>query len=161
MKRFSAREKERALSLYFDEKLTTAETVRRLGYPTRQNLERWLKNDSRYGSTFCHGFYPVDVKMQVVESYRSGKVPLAEIARVFNLSNVTTILNWVKIADEFGYNGLIPKSRSACMPKRKTPQIGGNDEEIRQRCEALELENAVLRETIEVLKKIHASIRWN
>ena len=43
MKRFSDLEKERALNLYFDEKLTTAETVRRLGYPTRQNLERWEK----------------------------------------------------------------------------------------------------------------------
>ena len=39
------------------------------------------------------------------------------------------------------------------MPKRIPPQVGGNDEEIRKRCEALELENAVLRETIEVLKK--------
>jgi len=42
MRHFSEEEKQRAVNLYFNEGLTTQETVNKLGYPTRQNLERWL-----------------------------------------------------------------------------------------------------------------------
>lgn len=57
MRRFTEEEKQQAIDLYFEKGLTTKETVDRLGYPTRQNLERWLKNDPRYGENFRHGFY--------------------------------------------------------------------------------------------------------
>lgn len=48
MKHFSEAEKERAIELYFAEKLTIQEVVTMSEYPARQNLERWLKKDERY-----------------------------------------------------------------------------------------------------------------
>ena len=41
-------ERERAVGLYFTTPMTTAQVVRRLGYPTRQCPERRLAKDSRY-----------------------------------------------------------------------------------------------------------------
>lgn len=39
------------------------------------------------------------------------------------------------------------------MPKPNLPNIPDNLDKLRQRCEELELDNAVLKETIEILKK--------
>lgn len=64
MRRFTDEEKQAAIDLYFREHLTTQGVVDRLGYPTRQNLERWLSKDARYGSNFRRGFYPVDEKSE-------------------------------------------------------------------------------------------------
>lgn len=153
MRRFTDEEKIRAVDLYFDEKLTTGETVERLGYPTRQNLERWLKRDPRYGETFCHGFYSVETKVTVVERYRAGKYTAKELAQEFHIGSAAVVLNWVHKAEQFGYDGLIPKQRSAAMPKRRAPDVPENIDELVRRCKELEIDNAILRETIETLKK--------
>jgi transposase-like protein len=57
----------------------------------------------------------------VVECYRTGKYTAAEIAREFRIGSAAAILNWVHKAEQFGYDGLIPKQRGAVMPKRKPP----------------------------------------
>lgn len=153
MRRFTGEEKQTAVDLYFEEGLTTEETVKQLGYPTRQNLERWLNRDPRYGKSFRHGFYPIQTKVQVVELYRSGKYTADELAREFHIGSFASVLNWVKQAGQSGYDGLIPKKGSAAMPKPKVPSIPEDVDELKQRCVELEMNNAILRETIEILKK--------
>ena len=45
---FSREERERAVELYFSTPMSTKQVVEHLGYPTRQCLERWLRDDPRY-----------------------------------------------------------------------------------------------------------------
>jgi transposase-like protein len=73
LKHFSDAEKQKAVDLYFGEKLTTQGVVDWLGFPTRQNLERWLRKDPRYGENMRHGFYPVELKAEAVEMYQTGR----------------------------------------------------------------------------------------
>ena len=49
MRHYTDDEKRKATGLYFDENLTSQQVVDRLGYPTRQCLESWLRKDKRYG----------------------------------------------------------------------------------------------------------------
>jgi hypothetical protein len=56
-----------------------------------------------------------------------------------------------------GYAGLIPRKRGADMPKPKLPNIPDDLDELRRRCEELEMDNAILKETIEILKKYSES----
>jgi len=153
MRRFTEEEKQLAIDLYFEKGLTTQETVDRLGYPTRQNLERWLKNDPRYGENFRHGFYPLVTKIEAVEHYLTGVYTAAEIAGKFHIGSPAVVLHWVHKVEQLGYNGLIPKKRSASMPKAKSPNIPDDIDELKRRCEELEMDNAILQETIEILKK--------
>lgn len=153
MRRFTEEEKQLAIDWYFEKGLTTQETVDRLGYPTRQNLERWLKNDPRYGENFRHGFYPLETKIEAVEHYLTGVYTAAEIAGKFHIGSPAVVLHWVHKVEQLGYNGLIPKKRSASMPKAKSPNIPDDIDELKRRCEELEMDNAILQETIEILKK--------
>ncbi len=69
MKHFTQAEKQRAIDMYFNEKLTTQGVVDFPGYPTRQNLERWLRKDQRYGENIAHNCYSVDLKIKAIEMY--------------------------------------------------------------------------------------------
>ena len=153
MRHFTKEEKQRAMDLYFEEKLTTQAVVERLGYPTRQNLERWLKKDPRYGAHFRHGTYPVSLKVKAVEMYYSGQYTVEEIAAKLNLPVPGTIYSWIYKARDGGFSGLISRTKSANMPKKKISEIPEDLQKLKERCEELELDNAILRETITVLKK--------
>lgn len=117
MRWFSEAEKQAAIDLYFKERLTTQETVDRLGYPTRQNLERWLRKDPRYGQSCRHQVYAVETNVKAAELYLSGQYTASQVARIFQVGTVTSVMNWVKRVQHSGYDGLIPRRRSAAMPK--------------------------------------------
>jgi len=153
LKHFTDAEKQKAVDLYFSEKLTTQGVVDRLGYPTRQNLERWLRKDPRYGENMRHGFYPVELKTKAVEMYHTGRYTLEEIAEHLNLPSPGSIYYWVYNARDYGYEALIPQVKKANMPKRKTSPPPDDPDSLKRRCEELELDNAILQETIEILKK--------
>lgn len=153
MRHFTQSEKQEAIDLYFDEKLTLEQVVERLGYPTRQSLSNWLKCDSRYGTTFKHGYYPLEIKRAAVEMYSAGGIRADDVARNLGIKSGVSVITWNRNVELFGYDGLIPKVRSAAMPIPKTPEVPEDPEELKRRCEDLELDNAILRQTIEVLKK--------
>jgi len=48
--------------------------------------------------------------------------------------------------------GLIPKNKSAKQSKQKPPALPDDIDELKKRCETLELENAVMKEMLDVLK---------
>jgi len=149
---YSQQEKKKAVDFYFSENLTVDETVKQLGYPTRMCLILWLRNDPRYGNSFRHGFYSLDKKRQAVETYLNGSVTYREVANLFG-TTASTVQEWVQIVNKSGYNGLIPKVRRANMPKPILPDLPDDPDELKRRCRELILDNAILRETIVILKK--------
>lgn len=153
MRHFSETEKQRAIELYFTEDLTTQEVVDRLGYPTRQNLERWLRQDERYAERIAHNFYPTALKIKAVEMYQSKEYSVSEIAASLNLPSAGVVYYWMRKVREYGYEALLPKVEWANMPKRKKPVTPEDFDALKKRCEELELKNLILQETIEVLKK--------
>lgn len=56
-------ERERAVGLYFTTPMTTAQVVRRLGYPTRQCPERRLAKDSRYAGRMAEPIIPLETSV--------------------------------------------------------------------------------------------------
>mgnify|MGYP000959011487 FL=1 len=67
MRHYTGDEKKAAIELYFDTEMTSQEVVDKLGYPTGQCLESWLRKDERYSDgNFCHGFYPVSLRREAV-----------------------------------------------------------------------------------------------
>jgi transposase-like protein len=138
MRRFTDEEKLRAVDLYFEKNITTKEVVDCLGYPTRQNLERWLSKDPRYGGNFRHGFYSIDTKIKAVELYKGGAFTATQIAEKLNIGSMAVVLNWVQRVEQTGYAGLIPRKRGAAMPKPKLPEIPDDKDELKRRCEQLE-----------------------
>ena len=153
MKHFSEPEKQRAIDLFFNEKLTTQQVVDRLGYPTRQNLERWLRKDKRYAERIAINFYAVDVKIKAVEMFLTRQYTLNEIASSLGLPSSGVIYYWANKVRDGGYDALIPKNKRANMPKMKKPITPNDFDTLKKRCEELELDNAILQETIEILKK--------
>lgn len=59
-------ERERAVELYFTMLMTTAQVVRRLGYPARQCLERRLAKDPRYAGRMAELIIPLETRAKAI-----------------------------------------------------------------------------------------------
>ncbi|WP_229055827.1 helix-turn-helix domain-containing protein [Bifidobacterium adolescentis] len=132
---FSPEERQRAVDLYFTTPMTTAQVVEYLGYPTRQCLERWLAKDPRYAGHMAKPIIPLETRTKAIELVLGGMAALQ--ARNRNAAQ----------------NG-----KTASAPCRSRDAGDGNDdtETLRRRVEELELENALMREVVEVVKKTQA-----
>lgn len=149
MRHYSDDEKRIAIGLYFDENLTSQQVVDRLGYPTRQCLERWLREDERYGDgNFRHGFYPVSLRREAVRLRLEEGLALKEIAIRLGVKNKVSVQQWVTRFEQEGDMGLIPKRTSASQPKPDVPSTPDDIDALKKRCEELELENAVMKEML-------------
>ncbi len=153
MRHFTDEEKRIAVDLYFDTGKTSQQVVDDLAYPTRQYLERWLREDPRYGDgNFRHGFYPIALKREAVRLRLEEGLAVKEIASRLSVKTPGTICHWIKKFAEEGDMGLIPKSRSAKQSKPEPPTLPSSMDGLKERCEELELENAVMKEMSDVLK---------
>ena len=65
-------ERERAVELYFTTSMSTKQVVEHLGYPTRQCLERWLRDDPRYADAVPKPPIPLETRCRAVELCLSG-----------------------------------------------------------------------------------------
>jgi transposase InsO family protein/transposase-like protein len=150
---YTDEEKERAISLYFSSGLTSQKVVDELRYPSRQNLELWLKKDTRYGDgNFRHGFYPIALKREAVRLRLEEGRALKDIASRLHVKNKVTVQKWVAKFEEEGDMGLVPKKKSASQPEPDVPDMPDDIDGLKKRCEELELENAVMKEMLDVLK---------
>ena len=75
-------------------------------------------------------------------------------------AGVGAVRNWVKAYREGGMAALRPKNGNASQTNKPAPQrsrnartVGDDVEALRRRVEELELENAVMREVVEVVRK--------
>lgn len=160
---FSPEERQRAVELYFTTPMTTAQVVKRLGYPTRQCLERWLAADPRYAGHMAKPIIPLETRTKAIELVLGG-MQQKQAARQLGVS-IGAVHNWVKAYREGGMAALQPRNRNASQSNKPAPRRSrnagdGNDdaEALRRRVEELELENALMREVVEVVKKTQAPI---
>lgn len=155
---FSLEERERAVGLYFTTPMTTAQVVEHLGYPTRQCLERWLAMDSRYAGHMAKPIIPLETRRRAVELVLGG-MQQKQAAKQLGVS-VGAVHGWVRAYRKGGMAALQPKNRNAAQgnkpaDSRRRPSAADDDdaEALRRRVEELELENALMREVVEVVKK--------
>ena len=150
-------ERERAVELYFTTPMTTAQVVEHLGYPTRQCLERWLAMDSRYAGHMAKPIIPLETRLKAIEPV-PGSVQKRAAKQLG--AGVGAVHGWVRAYRKGGMAALQPKSRNAAQgnkpaDSRRRPSAADDDdaEALRRRVEELELENALMREVVEVVKK--------
>ena len=155
---FSPEERQRVVELYFTTPMTTAQVVRHLGYPTRQCLERWLAKDPRYAGHMAKPIIPLETRTKAIELVLGG-MQQKQAAERLGVS-VGAVHNWVKAYREGGMAALQPRNRNASQTNKPAPRRSrnagdGNDdvEALRRRVEELELENALMREVVEVVRK--------
>ena len=151
-------ERERAVGLCFTTPMTTAQVVEHLGYPTRQCLERWLAMDSRYAGHMAKPIIPLETRRRAVELVLGG-MQQKQAAKQLGVS-VGAVHGWVRAYRKGGMAALQPKNRNSAQgnkpaDSRRWPSAADDDdaEALRRRVEELELENALMREVAEVVKR--------
>ena len=155
---FSPEERQRVVKYSSTTPMTTAQVVRHLGYPTRQCLERWLAKDPRYAGHMAKPIIPLETRTKAIELVLGG-MQQKQAAERLGVS-VGAVHNWVKAYREGGMAALQPRNRNASQTNKPAPRRSrnagdGNDdvEALRRRVEELELENALMREMVEVAEK--------
>nr|WP_278764615.1 helix-turn-helix domain-containing protein [Bifidobacterium catenulatum] len=155
---FSPEERERAVELYFTTPMTTAQVVEHLGYPTRQCLERWLAKDPRYAGHMAKPIIPLETRTKAIELVLGG-MQQKQAAERLGVS-IGAVHNWVKAYRKGGMAALQPRNRNASQSNKPSPRRSRNAgavcddaEALRRRVEELELENTLMREVVEVVKK--------
>lgn len=150
-------ERERAVELYFTTPMTTAQVVEHLGYPTRQCLERWPAMDSRYAGHMAKPIIPLETRLKAIEPV-PGSVQKRAAKQLG--AGVGAVHGWVRAYRKGGMAALQPKNRNSAQgnkpaDSRRRPSAADDDdaEASRRRVEELELENALMREVVEVVKK--------
>ena len=150
-------ERERAVELYFTTPMTTAQVVEHLGYPTRQCLERWPAMDSRYAGHMAKPIIPLETRRRAVEPV-PGSVQKRAAKQLG--AGVGAVHGWVRAYRKGGMAALQPKNRNAAQgnkpaDSRRRPSAADDDdaEASRRRVEEPELENALMREVVEVAEK--------
>ena len=150
-------ERERAVGLYFTTPMTTAQVVEHLGYPTRQCPERWPAMDSRYAGHMAKPIIPLETRRRAVEPV-PGSVQ-KQAAKQLG-AGVGAVHGWVRAYRKGGMAALQPKNRNAAQgnkpaDSRRRPSAADDDdaEASRRRVEEPELENALMREVVEVAEK--------
>ncbi|MDW3107929.1 IS3 family transposase [Bifidobacterium longum] len=151
-------ERERAVGLYFTTPMTTAQVVEHLGYPTRQCLERWPAMDSRHAGHMAKPIIPLETRRRAVELVPGG-MQQKQAAKQLG-AGVGAVHGWVRAYHKGGMAALQPKNRNAAQgnkpaDSRRRPSAADDDdaEALRRRVEELELENALMREVVEVVRK--------
>ena len=150
-------ERERAVGLYFTTPMTTAQVVEHLGYPTRQCLERWPAMDSRYAGHMAKPIIPLETRRRAVEPV-PGSVQKRAAKQLG--AGVGAVHGWVRAYRKGGMAALQPKNRNSAQgnkpaDSRRRPSAADDDdaEASRRRVEEPELENALMREVVEVAEK--------
>ena len=149
---FSREERERAVELYFSTPMSTKQVVEHLGYPTRQCLERWLRDDPRYADAVPKPPIPLGTRCRAVELCLSG-MQQKQVATELGVS-AGAVHHWMRLYRAGGMAALEPERRDA-MPQAGTDSepLGDDPDVLRRRIRELELENALMREVVEVVKK--------
>ena len=137
---------------------THPQVVERLGYPTRQCLERWLAMDPRYAGRMAKPIIPLETRRKAIELVLGG-MQQKQAAKQLGVS-VGAVHGWVRAYRKGGMAALQPKNRNSAQgnkpaDSRRRPSAADDDdaEALRRRVEELELENALMREVVEVVKK--------
>ncbi len=164
---FTKKEKEAALLLY-DELGSITKVITRLGYPSRQNMYIWIKNRNvgnkrRASADYLdipeHRRHPsMGLKLEIIKRCFEDGEDIKSVSEDIGYSR-SSIYHWRKKYLSGGTIALMSNKKH--LPRGKLDEgIVNPDhhlEELRIRINDLELENDILRETIEILKKDQSS----
>jgi transposase-like protein len=164
---YSKQEKERALQLY-DKTGSASAVVKRLEYPTRKELYRWIyerkiKNRKeilrRYKNTEDHPIHPdIDLKIKVLHRCFESGESIESVSEETGYSR-QSIYAWRRKYLQKGLLTLVPQkdiSRMKIMANYKTTfQSNENPdvEKLKKQMKDLQIEVDILKETIKIIKK--------
>ena len=163
--RFTEKEIKRAVDMFYGGGMSQREVCEKLGYPSQATLSRWIRDDHRYESYVEGGRggerrgghrlkYPYEVRLEAVRLAEEEHMTRQEVADKLGICGAPMVTKWVTTAREKGRDALMTSEE-----KRKIRQLASEDpppsdiEELRRQNAQLKMDNAILRETIGVLKK--------
>jgi transposase-like protein len=155
---YSPEERAEVLEYYFNNDVSLRETIKRFGYPSLECISQWVENDPRYDEARFHKRvkYPYETRRAALKLLYEDELSFDEIALRLGIRNASSIADWKVAYEKGGMLALMPKNQ---MPKyskdfkKKGKEPPEDIDELKARIEALQLENDVLRATLEVLKK--------
>jgi len=155
---FTPEQKQRALDLYFDSKITITKVISKLGYPTESCLWLWVKGDPRYSYTPPHSGvkYSYELRAEAVRLMTEEKLSGSEVTLRLGIDNPTSVYLWKSLYETGGTAAIMPKKKPPKRPadiESDIPELPDDVEELKVRNYQLELENDVLKTTIGILKK--------
>ena len=155
-KRANYTEEEKAIALaYYHECRSAKKTVRDLGYPVRSCLNTWIANEGkpkqpRKKNSINKGMSTFEERLDIVHRCVDLGEDVHLVAKEL-CRDTSTIYTWCRIYKKEGHIALMKKT------KKKQPVTAVNEidniEELKAKMLELQLENDILRETINVLKK--------
>ena len=135
--------------LQVDENMLETKLDRLVSEKVEQLLNAMLDAEADEITGAARRSYTLECKTNAARRALEGE-PLARVARDAGCTP-TSVYQWMRRYRSEGILGLMDR-RNAPMPAEPMPAAGDDVEELRRQVEVLRLENAVMRETIDVLK---------
>ena len=135
--------------LQVDENMLETKLDRLVSEKVEQLLNAMLDAEADEITGACRRSYTLECKTNAARRALEGE-PLARVARDAGCTP-TSVYQWMRHYRSEGILGLMDR-RNAPMPAEPMPAAGDDVEELRRQVEVLRLENAVMRETIDVSK---------
>ena len=160
---FTEQEKEAALKLY-DELGSVGQVINKLGYPSRQNMYTWIKNrdiEKKRNKYDCsdepdHRRHPsLDSKLEILHRCFEIGEDIKSLSEETGYSR-NSIYHWRKLYLAGGAGALMSKKNHLPRGKlevKSDSEMDNDTSELAARIKDLELENDILKQTIEILKK--------
>ena len=155
MPSYTEEEKRKAVETIEECGGSVTRAIRKLGYPSRQTLHRWLNerdasHERKAGRPWSH--YDPALKAQAVAFVRSGMTG-GDVAEMLGVSSAAVVYNWVRAAEN---PSQAAADRSPIEPMRDSEEraYDGFEGSLEERVRQLELENDILRAAAKVLKAV-------
>ena len=160
---FTEEEKKRALQLYY-ETGSIAKVIHKLGYPSRQKMYTWIKNRDieqkrkKYDATDSSGHrrHPsLEIKLEILHRCFEEGEEIKSISEEYGYSR-ESIYSWRKKYLSGGAAAIMNKKKDlprGTLTVNEDSNNGSDNTELAAKIRDLELENDILRQTIEILKK--------
>lgn len=151
---YTQAEKEAALA-YYHKCESNSKTRRVLGYPSKSCLNYWINEEGkevkpRVVRDNCKGHASFDEKMEAIHRCYELNEDIKLVAEELN-RDVTTIRTWHRMYQKEGAVALMKKPTKS---KKRDIDINVEDiDALKAQMLNLQLENDILKETIEILKK--------
>lgn len=164
--KYSDEQRQAAVRYYVEHGRSKSRTVKALGYPTRQQLAEWIKQDlagevrpCTKSQSMVHLSKEQKVQAAIELCTRDGSAQ--EIADKYSVSRYS-VYNWAWDLLGKGNASPMPKKKQGTMPvtseeveslKTEVEQLRGEAEELQRQVYRLRLEKDVLEKAAEIIKK--------
>ena len=154
MASYTREQRDEAVAL-FEELGSVTAVIRSLGYPTRQQLYKWVNGDDAAhnrtaGPRFQH--YDPEVRALAIKMF-DDTGDAGAVARLLGVSNAAIVYNWVRKRDRDRDCGDRMESGKPSRPATGGAHAyDGFEGDLAEKVRQLELENDILRGAVDVLK---------